>query len=156
MELIVEKVLDGSLRPATEHDAELLTQIKSGQGVRVKLVRIRNYAFLKKTFALFKVAYEHFCEYGVGQLEYKGRKVTPSFDRFRKDLIILAGHYEPVFDIRGNLRLEAHSLSYANCSEEKANEIYQSLITAALANVYMGRLNEVQLNDLVGKILHFA
>lgn len=152
----MEKRRDGSFIPATEEEAEKLKMIKAGEGIRVKVTKVRNYRFLQKTMVLFGVAYDYFCEHGVGQLTYKGQEVTPSKERFRKDLTILAGHYKPTFDIRGNLRLEASSLSFANCSEEKANAIFQSVITAALANVYKGSMTERELQDWVDKLLRFA
>ena len=156
MEVIMEKRLDGSFVPATEEEAEKLKSIKAGQGVRVKVTRARNYKFLKKTMVLFGVAYDYFCEHGISKQTYKGQPVTPSKEVFRKDLTILAGHYTPTFDIRGRLRLDADSLSFASCSEEKANAIYQSVITAALANVYKGSMTEEELQEWVDKLLRFA
>lgn len=156
MELIVEKCIDGSLRPATEEDAEKLTRFRVGVGVKVKMAQARNYAFLKKTMVLFQVAFDYYCEHGIGTMEYRGQKVEPSKERFRKDLTILAGHYTPTFDIRGNVRLEATSLSYANCTEEQAQAIYQSVITAALKNVYGGSMTEVALQEWIDKLLRFA
>lgn len=156
MELVLEKALDGSLRPATEEDAEKLTRIKVGAGVKVKLTQTRNYAFLKKTMVLFGVAFDYFVEHGISAMSYRGLAVAPSKERFRKDLTILAGHYTATYDIRGAVRLEAKSLSFANCTEEEANAIYQSVITAALDNVYRGSLTERELQDWVDKLLRFA
>lgn len=156
MELIVEKCIDGSLRPSTEDDAEKLRTFKVGQGVRVKLTKARNYKFLQKTMVLFQCAFDYFCEHGINAMTYRGQTVTASKERFRKDLTILAGHYTATYDIRGNVRLEAKSLSYANCSEEEAQAIYQSVITAALANVYRGSMTESELQDWVDRLLRFA
>jgi hypothetical protein len=105
---------------------------------------------------LFKLAYDHFCEHGISVQEYKGQKVMPSYDRFRYDLVILAGHYTPVFNIRGELRLEAKSISYAKCSEDEAEKIYSSCIDAALKNVYKTATDEKTLRDMVDRLLSFA
>lgn len=155
-EIFLIKHMDGALRPASEEDAEALRRWKVGEPVKVEARKPRNYRLLQKTMVLFRLAYEHFCEFGVSEVTYKGRKVVPCKERFRKDLTILAGHYDPVFDIRGNVRLVAKSLSYARCTEEQAQEIYQSVVTAALANVYRGRLSEEQLKQAVDDILRFA
>lgn len=156
MELILEKCIDGSLRPATEEDAAKLRTFKLGQGVRVNVTRARNYKFLQKTMVLFQVAFDYYCEHGISEMTYKGMKVAPSKERFRKDLTILAGHYTATYDIRGNVRLEATSLSYGSCTEEEAQAIYQSVITAALKNVYMGSMSEGELQDWVDRLLRFA
>lgn len=156
MEIVLEKTFDGALRPSTEEDAEKLRTFKLGQGVKVKVTKARNYKFLQKLMVLYSVAFDYYCEHCISAMTYRGQAVEPSKERFRKDLTILAGHYTATYDIRGNVRLEAKSLSYANCSEEEAQAIYQSVITAALNNVYRGSISEKELQDWVDKLLRFA
>lgn len=156
MDIFVRKTMDGALRPVSEEDAEALKRFKLGDPIKVKVTQPRNYKFLQKTMVLFGLAYEHFCEFGISEAEYQGRKVVPCKETFRKNLIVLAGHYDPVFDIRGKVRLVPHSLSFANCTEEKAQRIYNDVITAVLANVYRGNLTEEELNRRVAEVLAFA
>ncbi|MNP10276.1 hypothetical protein D3C76_1024190 [compost metagenome] len=120
-------------------------------------VQPRNYKFLQKTMCLFQYCFEHFSEVMEGaELEYKGMKAAPSFDRFRHDLTILAGHYEATFDIMGNLKLEAKSLSYGKCSEQEAEKIYSDVINAALKQVFKKSMSEQELNKIVETILGYA
>lgn len=155
-EIYLIKHGDGSFRPATEQDVEAMRRFKVGTAVKCEVKEVRNWAFLKKTMVLFREAYEFFCEHNLSTQTYRGQPVVPDKDRFRKDLTILAGHYKPTFDIRGNVRLQASSLSYANCSQEKAERIYQDVITASLKNVYRSNLSEAELRDHVDKVLRFA
>jgi hypothetical protein len=141
--------------PASEQDAEKIRRVKLGSAVRVKMRHQRNYKLLQKTMLLMQCAYEHFCEYGLTDLEYKGEKVTPSFDRFRKDLTILAGHYTATYNIRGEVRLEANSLSYAECSEEDAVKIYNDVLSAAVKNVYKYSTSEHNLKTMVEQLSAF-
>lgn len=141
--------------PASEQDAEKIRRVKMGAAVRVKMRHQRNYKLLQKTMVLFQCAYEHFCEYGIVDLEYKGQKVMPSFDRFRKDLTILAGHYTSTFNIRGEVRLEANSLSYSECSEEEALKIYSDVLSAAIKNVYKYNTTEENLKRMVEQLSQF-
>lgn len=141
--------------PASEQDAEKIRRVKLGSAVRVKMRHQRNYKLLQKTMVLFQCAYEHFCEYGLTNLEYKGEKVAPSFDRFRKDLTILAGHYIATYNIRGEVRLEAKSLSYAECAEEEALKVYNDVLTAAIKNVYKYKTTEENLKTMVDQLSAF-
>ncbi|APQ14705.1 hypothetical protein BJP27_24345 (plasmid) [Pseudomonas oryzihabitans] len=156
MEIILVKTLDGALRPATEEGIEQLQKLKVGAGVRCEVKQVRNYRFLQKTMVLFKVAYNHWVENNLQLLEYKGEKVLPCINRFRKDLIIVAGHYEATYDLNNKVRLTAKSLSYANCSEEEAQAIYSSVIDAILARVYRGQMDERRLQEQVDQIIRFT
>lgn len=156
MEIILVKTLDGSLRPATEEGIDQLRKLKVGAGVRCKVAQIRNYKFLQKTMVLFGVAFAHWEENSLQALEYKGQKVQADKERFRKDLTILAGHYDPIYDITGKVKLQARSLSYASCSEEEAQSIYSSVINAALRHIYQGQMDERRLQEQVDQIIRFA
>lgn len=156
MEIVLIKTMDGSLRPATEEGIEQLQRLKVGAGIRCKVAQIRNYRFLQKTMVLFQVAFDHWVENNLQTLEYKGEKVLPSLERFRKDLIIVAGHYEACYDLAGKVRLTAKSLSYANCSEEEAGKIYSDVINAILARVYRGQMDEQRLQEQVDQIIRFS
>ena len=92
------------LMPASLQDQELLGGIKAGQGVTVTLKKKRHIQFHRKYFALLNLGFE---AWEISDNEYKGRQVEKNFDRFRKDVSILAGFYTPVTNIKGETRLEA-------------------------------------------------
>lgn len=155
-ELICIRQPGGGLVPATDEDAEALRKIKPGAAVRVEVKQIRNYKFLQKWFTLAKYAFEMWQERLPTQ-EYKGVRVQPNFDRFRKDLIILAGHYDPVFNARGELRLDAKSISFANMGEEEFEELYSATIDAVLQKILNGYgLSEAQVRAHVENVLRYA
>lgn len=124
----------GVLIPATEEEAEKLTKIKSGEVIKVGIVKMRNGAFFKKWFVLAKFAYDIWTE-TVKPVIYKGQPVRPNFDRFRKDLIILAGYYDATYNVRGEVRLEAKSMSWAKMDEETFEKMYSGTIDAILQKV---------------------
>ena len=155
-EIMLLKAPGGILIPADPPSLDVVNSWPVGQGIRATVRRARNYKFLQKIHCLFKLAYDYFCEHGVGEQVYKGEKVVPSYDRFRHDLVILAGYYTPVFNIRGDLRLEPKSISYAKCSEEEAEKIYSSCIDVALKHVYKTTTDEKTLRDMVERLLAFA
>lgn len=157
MKCYFKKMPGGQLVADNDETAEWLQKVKSGSVVSGEFVQPRNYRFLQKTMCLFKYCFDHFAEtMQDAHLEYKGMKAEPSFDRFRHDLTILAGHYTATFDIKGKVRLEAKSLSYGRCSEQEAEKIYSSVINAALKQVFRSGMTESELRTIVDTILGYA
>lgn len=154
--LFFKKMPGGYLAPADDEAAEWLQKIKTGDAVAGDFVRPRNYKFHAKLICLYRLAYDYFADNLDGGLQYKGQKCTPSFDRFRRDLTILAGHYTATYGIMGDVRLEAKSISFANCSEEEAERIFSDVINASLKQVFKMSVSEDELRTMVDNILHFA
>ena len=101
-ELVLVKTPGGALAPADEEARALVEKLKAGQGVRATIKRARNVRFHRKAFALFKLAFDVW-EPETPQT-YKGEAVSKDFDRFRKDMTILAGFYKAVYNARGEVR----------------------------------------------------
>ncbi len=146
----------GMLAPATDEDAEALRKIKAGAAVRVEVRQIRNYKFLQKYMTLVKYAFDIWQETVPAQ-EYRGVPVQPNLKRFRSDLTIMAGHYDPVFNARGELRLEAKSVSFANMSEDDFEALYSSTINVVLQKILNGRgMTESDVRAHVDNVLRYA
>lgn len=155
-ELVMIRQPGGALVPATDEDAEALRKIKAGAAVRVDVKQIRNYKFLQKWFTLAKYAFDLWVE-RVPPKEYKGQPVKPSFDRFRKDLIILAGHYDATFNAKGEIRLEAKSISFASMGEDEFEKLYSDTIDVVLQKILTGtKLTEDQLRNHVEAVLAYS
>lgn len=146
----------GALIPATDEDAEALRKVKAGAAVRVEVKQIRNYKFLQKWFTLAKYAFDIWSE-TVPPQEYKGQPVKPSFDRFRKDLIILGGRFDAVYNARGEVRVEAKSISFANMSEDEFERLYSDTIDVILQKILGGTgMTEEKLRNHVENVLAYA
>jgi hypothetical protein len=155
-ELIMIRLHSGGLIPATDEDAEALRKIKAGTAVRVEVRQIRNYKFLQKWFTLAKYAFDIWSE-TVPPQEYKGHPVRPSFDRFRKDLIILSGRFDATYNARGEVRLEAKSISFASMSEDDFERLYSETISVVLGKILGGtRMTEDQLRNHVDNVLAYT
>lgn len=155
MEIILTKMANGMLAPATEEDAEKLKKVKAGRGVRVQLTQIRNYEFHKRWFALVTYAFEMWSDIK-GPMEHKGQQIQPNFNRFRKDLTILAGYYETVFNVRGELRLEAKSISFGSMEQDEFERLYSATINAVLSKILTGSgLTEEKLRNYVDQVMSF-
>lgn len=156
MKLFLKKQPGGSLVPDDDDALEWLQGIKTGTVISANVSRPRNYRFHRLMMALYRTCFDYFSEHVCFEIEYKGIKAEPSFDRFRKDLTIMAGHYNATYDIKGNVRLEAKSINFASCPEEEAKQIYSDVINAALKHVYKGAMTEAELQKVVDDILRFA
>ena len=120
---------NGSLHPINDTEAEKLRKFKTGDGVRCKVTRVRNYQFLKKWFALVNLAYDYWTPDENNQVGEK------NFERFRKDIIILAGFYEQHVRVDGSTRIEPKSISFGSMSEDEFSDLYTKTIDALIRHV---------------------
>lgn len=146
------KVAGGALLPLDEQGAERLSALKLGQGVTVTIKRHRNPAFHRKYMALLNLAFD---AWDPGDKQYKGQHVQKNFDQFRKDLTILAGHYDTAVTLKGEVRLTAKSISFANMSDEDFGSLYSSTVDVILARI-LTRYTRDDIDNVVANILGFV
>lgn len=155
MKVDVLKSPAGALIPASEEASDLLRKIKAGTALSVEIRRIRNYKFHKKMFALFKLAFDVW-EPETPQT-YKGEVVSKDFDRFRKDMTILAGFYKAVYNARGEVRLEAESLSFASMAEDRFEKVFRAVLNVVWNRVLRnaGYETEAEVERVVDELMRF-
>jgi hypothetical protein len=155
MEVILQKLPNGALAPVNEEEAEKTKKLKPAAWLRCEVKQMRNAKFFRKWWVLAKYAYDVWQE-TIPTMEYRGQRVQPNFERFRKDLTIMAGYYEPIFDIKGELRVVAKSLAWASMLEDEFEKLYSATINAVLTKVLANpALNEEQLRTYVDQVLEF-
>lgn len=155
-ELLMIRQPGGMLAPASDEDADTLKKIKAGAVVRVEVKQVRNVKFLRKWFTLARYAFDIWAE-TIPPMEYKGQPVKPDFDRFRRDLIILSGRFDATYNARGEVRLEAKSISFASMSEEDFEKLYSETINVILAKILGGtRMTEDELRNHVDNVLAYT
>lgn len=142
--------------PDSDEDAKACSRFKMGEVVRADVVRPRNLNFFRKWWALVKVGYELW-EETCPRHQHKGMDVLPEFERFRRDVTILAGFAKPVVNIRGELRLEAESLAFGNMTEDRFDKLYSATIDVLLQKVLTGKgVSESQLRNMADLVMDFA
>lgn len=134
MDLILQKLPNGTLAPIDDEQREMVDKLKPGAWVRCKVTRIRNAGFFKKWWHLARYAYDIWSD-TMPTMEWRGQRVQPDIERFRQDLTILAGHYKPVFNARGEVRVEAASLQWSKMDEATFEKFYSATINAILQKV---------------------
>lgn len=135
-----------------DSEGSILTRLKIGGKMRADVRSMRNYEHHKKFFALIDTAFDWWEPRGV---EYKGEVVAKNKDRFRKDVLILSGYGYPVVNIRGEVRMEAESISFANMEQEKFDAVYDACLQTILDKV-LSRNDERRLNEAVEAVMSFA
>lgn len=157
-ELLFQKGNVG-LIPACEEAIEWMRKKKLGATILVEPREMRNGSFHRKWFALVKLAFDYWSE-NAETIEYKGRPVLPDFERFRKDVTIMAGFYKPVVNLKGETRLEPESLKWASMTEDRFGQLYDATIRVLLERVFNGRVcpnwTEAELRSVSEQILEFA
>ncbi len=137
MEILLIRTHTG-FAPADDEAQEQLRKFRLGSIGRLDVVQMRNGAFFRKWWALVKTGFDYWAE-TCEPIEYKGQPVLPDFERFRKDVTILAGFYRPVWNAKGELRVEAESLAWASMSEERFGQLYNATVTTLLKLVFNGK-----------------
>jgi hypothetical protein len=141
----------GALIPADEYSTEKLSELVSPGPYRVKLSQPRNLAFHRKFFALLNIAYEAWQP----DLAHLGEQVHASRERFRKDLVILAGYYDSIYSLDGSIKLEPKSISFARMDETEFSRLYSAVIDVVLQRVLRNHTKD-ELDAQVDRVLGFA
>lgn len=147
------------LVPHDEATTEWYRKKKLGAVIQVDASEMRHGQFFRKWWALVKLGYDYWSE-NAATIEYKGERVLPDFDRFRKDVTISAGFFYPVVNLKGEVRIEAESLKWSQMSEERFSQLYDATIQVLLRRVFNGKIcptwTEEELRAVAEQILEFA
>jgi hypothetical protein len=152
-EIMVMKAPGGYLVPADEQSRETVGRWKLGQGVRVKAAKARDLVKHRKFFAMLNLGFDSWEPSGAQT--YKGERVAKNFDRFRKDVLILAGHYEAVHNMKGEVRLEAKSIAFDKMEEDEFLQVYSDVADVLLTRVLKTYTRE-DLDAVVEQLLGFV
>jgi hypothetical protein len=151
MELFLTKTLNG-LVPSDSVAEEYIRKLKPGSVVKGTFSKTRNPAFHRKAFALLSMAFEW---WEPGEISSKHGRPEKNFDRFRKDLTILAGFYRVDIRLDGSTRIEADSLSFANMDDETFSKVYEAFITVVMQRV-VPHLKREEVETAVQRTLDFT
>lgn len=130
MKIEMIKEAGGLFRPCNDMEYEKTIRFKTGELFTVEIKQGRNPAFHRKVFAFFNFCFAHW----KGDNEFQCE--TKQFDVFRNNLTVLAGQYDSFYSIKGEVRIEAKSLSYSSMSQDEFELLYNSLIQAALKHIF--------------------
>jgi len=146
MELWLSKDEDGVLVPCDKNSRQEYQKMVTGKKYRFEARSPRNTKFHRKFFALIKVVYDQ-------QEHFNSEKVLRSF------LLIKAGFFNDYIGPYGQYVSIPESISFASMKQEKFEELYESVIDAAVE--FLGDVNACDyskdlIKESVEKVLDFV
>lgn len=157
-DLLFMKTATG-LAPADDQTREFLRKKKLGATIKADATEMRNGAFFRKWWALVNLGFDYWRD-NAATIEYKGERVQPDFERFRKDVTISAGFYYPVVNLKQEVRIEAESLKWSEMDETRFSQLYDATIQVLLQRVFNGKVcptwSEEELRSVANQIMDFA
>jgi hypothetical protein len=123
--------------------------LEPGEIIEIAVKIPRNPKFHRKFFAMLQVGFD---AWELNQAE----NVQKNFDSFRQDVLILAGFYEKIFDLDGNIKFKAQSISFAKMDDSAFDRVYNKVLDVLLDNVLKQYGSKDDVNKVVDKILSFA
>lgn len=148
------KLAGGQLVPANGSDLQVLEKVKNGALVHAEFKQPRNPLFHRKFFALMNLGFE----YWEPELPvYKGQVAEKSFEKFRADTTILAGHYDVVVNIQGDVQVVPKSISFAAIDDIEFNDIYRSVFNVIWSKVIskVNGFTEEKMENAVNQLMSF-
>jgi hypothetical protein len=150
-EIVLTKVAGGVLAPIDPQAAEYIAKLKTGAAVRATVKQQRNPRFHRKFMALLNLAFD---AWEPAEATYKGQIVGKNFDQFRRDVTILAGHYEMAVNLKGETRLTAKSISFANMDEIEFGELYNAACNVILQRILTNYTRD-DLDAVIDRLMGF-
>lgn len=124
-----------ALVPSLDQDAEIVGRWKTGDVIEASVKRPRNGKFHRKYFALLNVGFEN-------QDKYE------SFEDFRMEVQLRAGHYREHITMKGTLVPVVKSVSFAKCDEDEFADMYSQALRV-IVRWFMGGSTEAEVNRAV-------
>ncbi len=149
--IYLRKVGFDALRVEDETGAEELQRVKLGAVIKVEWVQPRNYAFLKKFYAMLRLAFDAW-EPSAGANAFVLEK---NFDSFREQAIILAGFVDATYSIAGDVTLRAKSIAFGKMREDEFENLYGKVATVLLERV-LSNYTRADLDRVVDELLRFT
>lgn len=152
--LVLQKAR-GMLVPADEDSERFVAAIRNGDGVELKGKVRRNVRFHRKLFALLRLVFDSW-----EPPREHDERLSPikSFEAFRKDILILAGHCDATYGADGSVKLEARSISFDHVGEEDFVDLYSRVLDVVWTRVMRWRnyRSPVELEQTVMRIVSFG
>lgn len=150
-EIVLTKLPGGALAPMDPQAAEYIAKLKTGAAVRATVKQQRNPRFHRKYFALLNLAFD---AWEPAANTYKGQVVGKNFDQFRNDIACLAGFYEMAVNLKGETRLTAKSISFANMGQDEFDDLYNATLNVILKHV-LTKYDREQLDAVMDQLTGF-
>ena len=152
-EAFMVKLGTGLFAPADEDSGDVLRIIPIGTVVKMVFSLPRNYRFHKKAMALMKYGFE---QWNPPELMWRGEKAIKSFDEFRANVLIMAGHRSVVVTLSGETRVRAKSIAFSAMNEAEFSDLYQRILDVIWARVLSATHTEADRDRVLANLMEYA
>lgn len=126
--------------PAEDTDLEKARKVPQGAVVECNVRILRNYAFMRKFWALVRTAYSFLTE---RQREF----FHNSEDGFRCTLEVAAGYYDEFYDVTRRAWVQKpKSIAFDKMDEAEFSQLYESVVDV-IFKVFLGHVNEEEFRN---------
>ena len=140
--------------PADPETEEKSRKVKIGNVIHGKFSQMRRPRYHRKFFAMLNLAFDY---WEPGEINSEYGKPEKNFDRFRRDAIILSGHYHVVVRLDGTTRIEADSISFANMDQQAFEKVYNGVLNVFMQRIpHMSQMGEEEVNRVVDQLIAFG
>ena len=153
MKISLTKIKPKTYYIADEYSEKFDSTIKIGQTIRHEWRKQRQLWKHRKYFALLKIGFDN---WEPGIIDSKYGRPQKNFERFRKDIAILTGHYSVVVRLDGSARVEADSISFSKMDQITFDELYSKTIDLFLERIYGKDWTAERIDEAVEKYLTFT
>lgn len=156
MKALFTKGHGGVLVPASFDASAFMEKVKLGGDVWAEFTKARNARFHKKFFTLLDLAFQTW-EPAEGVMEYRGRPIEKNKERFRAEILILAGHYDAVYSVKGDVRLVAKSISFAALDDIEFDKVYRQVLDVVWRQVmqHSRYRSAKEVDDMVARLMSY-
>jgi hypothetical protein len=151
-QIVLMKAPNGVLVPCDPQATEYIAGLKLGVAVRAEVKRMRNYPFHKKFFALLDFAFDN---WEPREATYKGEVVAKNRKQFRNDVTVLAGFGETTITLRGEIRVVARSISFAEMEQDDFDKLYNAVLNVILSKILKNYTRD-DLDNVINRLMDFA
>jgi hypothetical protein len=151
-QIVLMKAPNGVLVPCDPQATEFIAGLKLGAPVKAEVKRMRNYKFHRKFFSLLDFAFEN---WEPREATYKGEIVAKNRKQFRNDVTVLAGFGETTLTLKGEIRVVAKSISFANMEQDEFDRLYNSVVTVILSKILKNYTRD-DLDNVINRLMDFT
>ena len=108
---------------------EWFGKVKAGSRVVADVKVPRNGKFHRKFFAMLRVCYDNWDK---PTIQTPFGPAVCGERTFRNDVIVMAGHGEVVVNTRGEVRMKAKSIAWANMDDAEFGDLYSAVVNVIL------------------------
>lgn len=136
------------LVPGTQESKQIVERWRQREAVIATVRRARNPILHRRFFAMLQLAFDAW----EPPLLEDGTRPAKNFKRFRREMIVLAGHYELVASMRGDVIREPKSIAYDEMAEDEFAQVCLDVAGVVLERI-LTNYTHAELERVVLRVL---